>query len=991
MGRAIAYSVAASTLLFSACGQTEVDSRASPAAAPKYALLVPAPGALDFGPVPVGFPRAETVVLQNAGRTEATALSVVSGPTGPFSFAHGTYPDLAGLCGDRLAALASCILPIVFDPGEMGPFASELSISYHDGSAARTVAVPLGGEGVVEAAVLVASAGEDRELPRLDAPQTVTLGGSASFYRSAAATRRAPAGLAWSFVSGPVAVPVPSGPNAAVTIPPGMVGTFVFRLTATEGSLVDSDEVAVVVKPFVVTAADRIQVGFSHPAQSPLTASATASVSGTGATGPISWSWTVPSWLTGVAGQDQATLSFDAPKLEDLQDLPDVPRVLGLWGAAGDALRLSVTATDGVTSDSEQVVVSFGTNASGASTVPLGSPVYLAGGSSTGSWTWSWADEPVGSAATFRSVTNASLGASATTDHPVVWFVPTVEGRYVAIVERTVDGMGGPVTNASAITVVAARYASDGATAFVVPPSPAASEVRCAACHAGTIWLLADAVTPWKTTAHANVAGAALDPATPAMQAYQTLADLSPELQGRTTGFHLARAGTPSYAASSLGFDDLATTFKVDLRGLGLSGLAARFPEVASLVQVQCEACHGPGSQHLGDSSGISRTIVSDVCARCHASLGLQWATSGHRGVVEDAVTNTSCVRCHTAEAAIDPRATAFSYPSSPPAIQPPGDEGRESSATCATCHDPHSAANPAQLRLAAAVFLPGGTSVAAGRAAGCFQCHNIRRPPAGSVVGRSDPHPGAQGDMVAGANGSELPDRTYATSPHADPARFRRFDGTSAGDWCIACHMAPSSVPGAGGHTLRIRAPGGALNNPCGACHFTYVTTTSARTGAPLEEFAIPARGDWDGSGAADLVSEEVAGLLRVLGGSTAPASGAPFGVPSAPSDPAALLVRLARTIDPAAVGLIASHGRVYIVTDFRTPPDEPVEVAIPAGANGDLLWQAAWNYYFVIEDGSFGLHETGYAVTLLRESIDAILENLGDPPFDGDPYVPL
>ena len=42
-----------------------------------------------------------------------------------------------------------------------------------------------------------------------------------------------------------------------------------------------------------------------------------------------------------------------------------------------------------------------------------------------------------------------------------------------------------------------------------------------------------------------------------------------------------------------------------------------------NLKGVQCEACHGPGSQHNGVKEKIQGSPAAKVCAKCHLNLGL--------------------------------------------------------------------------------------------------------------------------------------------------------------------------------------------------------------------------------------------------------------------------------------------------------------------------------------------------------------------------------
>jgi hypothetical protein len=188
-----------------------------------------------------------------------------------------------------------------------------------------------------------------------------------------------------------------------------------------------------------------------------------------------------------------------------------------------------------------------------------------------------------------------------------------------------------------------------------------------------------------------------------------------------------------------------------------------------------------------------------------------------------------------------------------------------------------------------------------------------------------------------------------------------------------------------AGGHTFAVRdAASGSLLDPCSSCHPISVVSSTARYGTAAEEFVIDARGDWDGQGGAGTVQEEVVGLLQLLGGAAAPAPDAPFGIVSEPTATTSLLMRLAQKIDPSATGVRNSHGRLWIVTGVG-------ETAIPATADGDVLFYALYNYYFSLYDGSMGLHNTGYTVGLLQSSVIEIGRSLGDPAFPGAPYLPF
>ena len=182
---------------------------------------------------------------------------------------------------------------------------------------------------------------------------------------------------------------------------------------------------------------------------------------------------------------------------------------------------------------------------------------------------------------------------------------------------------------------------------------------NCAACHV-------DQHTPWIGTIHYYTA-------------FDTLVASGDEGNELCFPCHSVGYGQPS------GFINLETT--------------------PHLADIQCENCHGPGSNHVADPNNVSLTIdlEANLCGACHQSChGLcgedhhpqfeQWSTSKHSTALYDLKlqpdAEDKCLVCHSA----DYRLAAV------------GEEPTLAEAVfdleCVTCHGPHGSANIGQLRL---------------------------------------------------------------------------------------------------------------------------------------------------------------------------------------------------------------------------------------------------------------------------------------------------
>jgi hypothetical protein len=329
-------------------------------------------------------------------------------------------------------------------------------------------------------------------------------------------------------------------------------------------------------------------------------------------------------------------------------------------------------------------------------------------------------------------------------------------------------------------------------------------------------------------------------------------------------------------------------------------------------------------------------------CVDCHGSepkfavrgARTQYLTSGHRTIGHASYANSEgCQMCHTNEGflefvkkgKVDPK-TVVSNPSE---------------IGCFTCHAPHDTGN-FSLRKTSKVTLANGVEFDRRKSNLCANCHRAVFVPKDEVKARSIPfdfwgaHHGPQADMLSGTNAYEFPGKKYSKSAHA---LLPNAD-------CVTCHMTQprqryALLPTIGGHSFRIGGEvhelpklnnAGCLNS---GCH------TEMNQAAGKHVFARTAAADYDGDGKTETIQEEVQGLLD-------------------------------RIINKQGTGLLQTmKDPLYDAKGafIRNKVQYSVEVVA-----------ALYNYKFVLEDGSKGIHNTKYAVQLLMDSIKGLDKNFDD-----------
>jgi len=236
------------------------------------------------------------------------------------------------------------------------------------------------------------------------------------------------------------------------------------------------------------------------------------------------------------------------------------------------------------------------------------------------------------------------------------------------------------------------------------------------------------------------------------------------------------------------------------------------------LADVQCENCHGPGSNHVADAAAapLEVNLDANLCGACHQSChGLcgenhhpqmeQWSTSKHSMTLwtpqfePDFV--AECMECHSADYRLAP-------PDNKPLVV-----DLLFSIECVVCHNPHDSTNPGQLRVPAYQL--------------CADCHTLEdaAPGEGTILRQT------QAEMLHGAGGFGL-DGSPLVAPFTE-----HYWGIP--DECATCHVHKEPYGGPeqpvnSGHTFE------ANMRACEPCHTETTATLLVEMAREEVEFRL-------------------------------------------------------------------------------------------------------------------------------------------------------
>ncbi len=359
------------------------------------------------------------------------------------------------------------------------------------------------------------------------------------------------------------------------------------------------------------------------------------------------------------------------------------------------------------------------------------------------------------------------------------------------------------------------------------------------------------------------------------------------------------------------------------------------------LANIGCEQCHGPAQAHA-TSAQASRIGMNkyqpDMCNQCHDgsrrhSLGTFFANSGHYQMHYGAAAEggrSNCQPCHTGAGLsyylnnnMDTTGLAAKWVLARDAKTP---------ISCQVCHDPHGNDNEYALRtmslkgdsLKGGYVIPAQFRQSAGNI--CMVCHGGRyavkarittTAPYYGWADRFYPHYNTQGEMYFGAGAYQYGDDSFTG--------LMTHGGVEGS--CTGCHMQKRKNRLDGGGNM-LANHSFSMSDTMFATGVYKPTDACAPCHGEIEDFDdIRALYDYDRDGAIEGVQSEVDGLLAAL---------------------------------KAKLPVDATTGNpVTMRKDSLAVKNRP-----------DLI-QGIWNWYFVYEDRSRGVHNTKYAVRILYKAL--------------------
>lgn len=488
-------------------------------------------------------------------------------------------------------------------------------------------------------------------------------------------------------------------------------------------------------------------------------------------------------------------------------------------------------------------------------------------------------------------------------------FHPTAGGAYTV---RLVPWVSGAATTPTTQRIYAAKFVGTGTEGGNTPAPPNCGTSFCHGDLASSSRLMK--VTEWLGTEHAHKLENHLNGLEGSFYSVSCLAC-------HTLGYDDVTQGNDNFhqIAQDIAFNlDQIPTWVAEAATSGIMHWNDLPTQLQLKSNIQCEACHGPGSDHNGNTANIaSPKYDAENCRQCHDAPShhikfAQYDNSKHTGTnTVGNVDRSSCHPCHIGE--------GFLFIRGEGETEIPAEVTSRGPLNCVSCHDPHSHENEHQLRTTATVTLPNGALFSGGLGNVCANCHNSRiSDPANTIrTSRRGAHHSPVADVLMGMSAYDW-GHPYPAGPSAHYL--------TAPDVCVTCHMAeaPSTdtTYSIGGHTWEINsATASNAANACGGCHPGTITTDRVPK--------VPV--DYDGDGSMSGIQTEVGNLLANV--------------------QAEILARV--------------PGTSYDTDEQKIAIDEVDWLPLPFNTRAVL-----YNFNLCSEEKSRGVHNTKYVVAVLQRA---------------------
>ncbi len=449
------------------------------------------------------------------------------------------------------------------------------------------------------------------------------------------------------------------------------------------------------------------------------------------------------------------------------------------------------------------------------------------------------------------------------------------------------------------------------------------------------------------------------------------------------------------------GFDDVAAqygwTFPTSLVPTNWSNMLAQYPTVATLANIQCDNCHGPSNSiaHGNSAQDLAARVGfgAGVCNQCHDApthhiMGTQWEQSAHAdfslAIAEGAGGSTSCERCHAAQGFYEYISETTNSVNGPGLLN--GTNPLQASAaylksigltlsqvqpqTCQACHDPHqldnntSSKGASQLRIYGNTFTlaAGFTATNVGAGAICMECHNTRNGLHNDSTGISNysaPHTPSQTDILMGQNSyftGITGTSTIYVSKHANLS-----------DTCVTCHMElnPNNPGGATyAHTFNIiQSEQGQL---CQNCHGSGVNGYGLQTEVQGLLNQLQTKLSNDVMAAVNVSSSSYTIWASNTQTIATPVTAAVFSEVHGQQG--------YQLWDSSGATYTLAMGSITATTSSGSNSFPVFPLNSVANPTATTFVKAGWNYALVNSEGSLGIHNPTYVLTILDNTLNQL-----------------